>query len=277
MSPDPSYAGSGVPRGWRAPDFDVPREAGLPFLVEHWYLASRTTRYMMVRRFREVLVHADLRAGQRVLDLGCGWAYGTFWARAMGARVAGLDLGLDQLRWARATLEAGGELGLTNANARTLPFRDATFDRAVSVEMMEHVFRPDRPAVLAEIARVVKRGGRIAISTPNSSSPIEAAKRLAVRWPALRRRLPAACFPEAADRAETYHPYRYHHPMSRAELSQRLELAGFRVVGTKRFLWVLKTAPDALLGAGRVAEAMAEAIPLVRRLGATTLVWAERR
>jgi len=273
----PSHWGAGVPRGWRAPDFEVPRDDALPFLVEHWYLATRTTRYMMVRRFREVLTHAAIAPGQRVLDLGCGWAYGTLWAREMGARVSGIDLGLDQLRWARHALADGGGLGLANANARSLPFRDATFDRAVSVEMMEHVFRPDRPAVLAEIARVIKPGGRIAISTPNAASPIEAAKRLAVRWPALRRRLPAACFPEAADDAGAYHPYRYHHPITRDELAHGIEAAGFRVLGTRRFLWVLKTTPDALLGAGRGLEALAEALPLVNRLGATTLVWAERR
>ena len=110
--------------------------------------------------------------------------------------------------------------GLTNANAKSLPFRDASFDRAFSVEMMEHVFRPDREAVLAEIARVLKPGGRLAISTPNSASPIEAAKRFAVRWPTLRRALPSSCFPEATDEASTYHPYRYHHPLPLAELRE---------------------------------------------------------
>src|SRR5262249_23019759 len=161
---------------------------------------------------------------------GCGWAYGTAWAKALGCRVAGIDLGLDQLRWARAALEGGADLGLTQANARALPFRDGTFDRAFSVEMMEHVFRPDRARVLGEIARVLKPGGRLALSTPNPSSPIEAAKRLAVRWPTLRRRLPSSCFPEAADDAGAYHPYRYHHPLPLDELRARLGEAGFEVL-----------------------------------------------
>jgi len=38
----------------------IERREGLPFLVEHWYLGSRTRRYMMVRRFREVLERAAL-------------------------------------------------------------------------------------------------------------------------------------------------------------------------------------------------------------------------
>jgi SAM-dependent methyltransferase len=259
-----------------APEIPIARREGLPYLVEHWYLGSRTRHYMMVRRFREVIAHARLEPGQDVLDLGCGWAYGTLWAREHGCRTAGVDLGLDQLRWARASLPLGDRLGLVQGNAKALPFRDARFDRAISVEMMEHVFRPDRAQVVAEIARVLKRGGRFAISTPNPSSPIEAAKRLAVRWPALRRRLPSSCFPEAADDASSYHPYRYHHPLTLGELRARLAQAGLAVEGARRFLWVPKTLPDGLLAAGRGAEAVAEAVPLVARLGATTLVWGRK-
>jgi 2-polyprenyl-3-methyl-5-hydroxy-6-metoxy-1,4-benzoquinol methylase len=262
---------------WAEPNVEIGARDGLPYLVEHWYLGSPARRYMMVRRFREVLMRADLAPGQRVLDLGCGWAYGTFWARALGCTVAGVDLGMDQLRWARRALDRGDHLGLTNANAKALPFRDRSFDRAFSVEMMEHVFRPDREAVLAEIARVLKPGGRLSISTPNPASPIESVKRLAVRWPALRRSLPSSCFPEAADDAGAYHPYRYHHPLSLAELRTRLAGAGFKVDGACRFLFVAKTLPTFLLAAGRAAEGIAERLPLVNRLGATTLVWATRR
>jgi SAM-dependent methyltransferase len=212
-----------------------------------------------------------------VLDVGCGWAYGTRWARELGCRVAGIDLGHDQLAWARAALDPAGELGLTRANAKALPFRDAAFDRVVSVEMMEHVFRPDRPLVLREIARVLKPGGRVALSTPNPASPIEVAKRLAVRWPSLRRRLPSSCFPEAADDRGSYHPYRYHHPLTLPELREGLAEAGLQPIGARRFLWVMKTLPPALLPAGRAAERVAEAIPGFNSLGATTLVWAVRR
>ena len=232
---------------------------------------------MVVRRFREVLAHARLEPDMRVLDLGCGWAYGTLWASESGARAVGVDLELDQLRWARASLDPARRLGLAQANAANLPFRRAAFDCVVSVEMMEHVFRPDRPRVLAEIARVTRPGGRLAISTPNSASPIEVVKRAAVRWKWLRRSLPSSCFPEAPDDQANYHPYRYHHPIGLAELERGLEEVGFRVEGAKRFLWVMKTLPDLMLPAGRAAEALAESLPLLRGLGATTLIWAVRR
>lgn len=231
---------------------------------------------MVVRRFREVLEHAGLEPGLEVLDLGCGWAYGTHWARVSGCAVAGVDLALDQLRWARAALPDAAGLRLTQANAKALPFPDASFDRVISVEMMEHVFRPDRGRVAAEIARVLKPGGRVSISTPNPWSPIETAKRLAVRVPAIRRRLPSSCFPEATDEPSSYHPYTYHHPLSGNELAGRLRNAGLRVEGMRSFLWIAKTLPDALLGVGQAAEAALEALPLINRFGATTLVWGSK-
>jgi SAM-dependent methyltransferase len=138
------------------------------------------------------------------------------------------------------------------------------------------VYRPDRLRVLSEIARVLRKGGIVALSTPNPTSVIELAKHALMRWPALRRRLPSACFPEATDDPAGYHPYRYHHPVSESELRAGFEAAGLRVLGSKRFLWILKTTPDRWLGAGRSLERAAESLPGVRRLGATTLVWAER-
>ena len=71
--------------------------------------------------------------------------------------------------------------------------------------------------------------------------------------------------------------YRYHHPLPLGELRDRLDRAGFDVHGARRFLWVPKTLPDAMLGVGRATELALEALPVVNRMGATTLVWATKR
>jgi hypothetical protein len=99
---------------------------------------------------------------------------------------------------------------------------------------------------------------------------------VAVAIPALRRALPSACFPEASDTETEYHPYRYHHPLTLSGLSAGLSGAGLRLLGARRFLWVMKTLSDGWFGPARAAEAVAESLPLVRRMGATTLVWAEK-
>ena len=219
----------------------------LPFLVEHWYLGSRTRRYMMVRRFREVLGTRASRPASVCSIWDAAGRTARCWADASGARVAGVDLELDQLRWARGALDPTRRLGLSQANAAALPVPNASIDRAVSVEMMEHVFRPDRPRVFSEIARVLKPGGRLALSTPNPASPIEAVKRCRRALAAgCRRALPSSCFPEAGDDRGAYHPYRYHHPLEpRRVANAGSRRAGFRVEGAKRFLWVMKTMPDA--------------------------------
>jgi ubiquinone/menaquinone biosynthesis C-methylase UbiE len=260
-----------------APQLRIDRKGPLPYLVEYWYLGPAVMRYMVERRFREVLEHADIRPGQRVVEIGCGWGLGLHWARTLGCRVTGIDLSHEQLAWARRNLPDAVGLGLVEANARELPYRDGTFDRVMSVETLEHVFRPDRPRVFAEMARVLKPGGRLALSTPNTISLVEMVKTLATRWPALRRRLPSACFPEAEDDAATYDPTRYHHPPSLAELRLRLREAGFRILGARRFLWVVKVLPDAWCTTGYRLEWLAERIPVMNRLGATTLIWAERQ
>ena len=260
-----------------APEPEIADRTGLPYLVEHWYLGSATRRHMIVRRIREVFERAGFRPGDRLLDMGPGWAFGPYWATRAGARVTGIDLGLDQLQWAQRGLNGDRRFGLVNGNAGALPFRDRAFDAVVSVEMMEHVFRPDRPRVLAEAARVLKPGGTIVLSTPNAHSPIEVAKALLTNWPALRRMLPSSCYPEAADDRGTYHPYRYHHPLTQRDLAAGLAAAGFEVRGVRRFMWVFKTLPAALLPVGRGVERLAEALPLVRRLGATPLIWGVRR
>ncbi len=259
------------------PEPEIADRTALPYLVEHWYLGSPVRRHMIVRRIREVFEHSGFRPGGRLLDLGPGWAFGPYWAAHAGARVTGIDLGLDQLQWAQRSLNRDRRFALVQGNAGALPFPDRTFDAVASVEMMEHVFRPDRPRVLAEAARVLKPGGTIAMSTPNAHSPIELAKVLLTHWPALRRMLPSSCYPEAADDRGTYHPYRYHHPITERDLTDGLTAAGFQVMGVRRFMWVFKTLPPALLPAGRGLERLAEALPLVRRLGATTLVWGVRR
>ena len=117
----------------------------------------------------------DVRAGHRVLDLGCGMGRHTFEALLRGADVVACDLGRAEVTAVRDTIaalaaEAGpGAAGpvmgaAVQGDGARLPFGDAAFDRVIASEVLEHV--PDDQAACAELARVLKPGGRLAVTVP---------------------------------------------------------------------------------------------------------------
>lgn len=107
---------------------------------------------------------ADIRQGQRVLDVACGTGVVAITAAGRGAMVTGLDLTPELLARAKenaAILQM--EVTWIEGDAETLQFPDGTFD--VVLSQFGHMFAP-RPAVaIQEMLRVLRCGGRIAFST----------------------------------------------------------------------------------------------------------------
>lgn len=112
--------------------------------------------------------------GDRFLDLGCGFGRHAFEAARLGARVIALDQAETELKEVRNTFAAmadAGEIdeacfvGTVNGDATCLPFADATFDRVVASEVLEHI--PDDARALSELTRVLRPGGTIAITVPS--------------------------------------------------------------------------------------------------------------
>jgi SAM-dependent methyltransferase len=106
------------------------------------------------------------RQGERVLDLatGTGWASRVIAQRFSGVQVTGADIAEQMLEHARS-LAALQRLAIAyrHADAEQLPFADAEFDALVSTFGVMFAGRPERAA--AEIARVVKPGGRVVLAT----------------------------------------------------------------------------------------------------------------
>jgi SAM-dependent methyltransferase len=114
-----------------------------------------------------------LTPGARVLDLGCGGGRHAFEAWRRGATVVALDRSDAELKEVRNVVGgmlAAGELpdgapgGVVNGNALALPARDASFDAVVASEVLEHVW--DDRGALAELVRVLRPGGRLAVTVP---------------------------------------------------------------------------------------------------------------
>lgn len=114
-----------------------------------------------------------LRAGDRVLDLGCGAGRHAFEIYRRGGHVVALDMDDTELKGVQAVLAAMHEAGEANeaasaaplrGDALALPFADGTFERVVAAEVLEHI--PDDVAAMRELARVLKPGGSIAVTVP---------------------------------------------------------------------------------------------------------------
>ncbi len=97
----------------------------------------------------------SLAAGSRVLDAGAGECqYVSYFA---GHRYAAIDLGIGDAAWNYRALDAIADL-------TAIPFPDACFDACVNIVTLEHVKQP--AAVVAEMARVLKPGGRLLLIVP---------------------------------------------------------------------------------------------------------------
>jgi SAM-dependent methyltransferase len=102
--------------------------------------------------------------GDSLLDVACGTGNASIPAARMGAKVTGLDLTPRLLDIARErAAEAGVEVEWVEGDAEELPFEDASFDAVISV--FGAMFAPDQRKAAAELARVLRPGGRLAVAS----------------------------------------------------------------------------------------------------------------
>jgi len=177
--------------------------------TEEYFSGKRSFFYRLTGGYRDLAVvfdgyAADLRrhvAGGRLLDIGC--AYGFLLRRLEGDfETFGLDVSEHAVEKARS-VATQSQLQVHNI-LEPLPFDHDSFDVVIMTDILEHV--PGAAGILAEVARVCRRGAILYITTPNRNL--------------IRRTL--YCIP---DRLE-------HHTnlLSFAQLGQLLGVAGFETV-----------------------------------------------
>jgi SAM-dependent methyltransferase len=133
---------------------------------------EKTARYDGLAEWYDAFIHSvDLTAVEldslerllgegpgRCLDLGCGTGIALPVLSRLGWSIVGVDVSTDQLAVARARAdEIGAEL--LEADASRLPFGDASFDAVASI--LTHTDFEDASAAFAEVARVLRPGGRL--------------------------------------------------------------------------------------------------------------------
>lgn len=115
-----------------------------------------------------VLDSADVGSGQAVLDVCCGPGMLTAAALSRGAKATGIDFSAEVVALARSKVP---DADFQKGDAQSLPFADNTFDSVICGFGIIHVPEPQR--ALSEMHRVLKPGGRVAVSVweaPNSDN-----------------------------------------------------------------------------------------------------------
>lgn len=111
--------------------------------------------------------------GTSVIDVGCGAGRHSFEAYRRGADVIAFDQNAAELADVDTMLQAMGQAGEAPASAKAqvvvgdalaLPYPDDTFDCVIASEILEHI--PDDESVIAELIRVLKPGGSLAVTVP---------------------------------------------------------------------------------------------------------------
>jgi ubiquinone/menaquinone biosynthesis C-methylase UbiE len=108
--------------------------------------------------FADALDAVGVTAGTDVLDIGCGSGLALSMAAQHGARVSGIDIAPTLLAVARERVPDGD---LREGGLDSLPFADQSFDAVLSINALQ--FAADPAAALAEVHRVLRAGGRLAI------------------------------------------------------------------------------------------------------------------
>ncbi|MES2317790.1 MAG: cyclopropane-fatty-acyl-phospholipid synthase family protein [Pseudomonadota bacterium] len=117
-------------------------------------------------KYRSILNQLQVKPGDKVLEIGCGWGgFAELAAREGQVHVTGLTLSRQQLAYAQARLDKAGLAGMTDL--RLCDYRDSTgqYDAIASIEMFEAVGESYWSSYFECIARSLKPGGRACVQT----------------------------------------------------------------------------------------------------------------
>ncbi len=119
-----------------------------------------------IAKYDRLLRLLDLKPGQHVLEIGCGWGgFAEYAATTYGLRVTGLSLSREQLAWARDRVKGTPAEALTEFRYQDYRDIQGQYDGIVSIEMLEAVGETWWPTYFQTVRKALKPGARAAIQT----------------------------------------------------------------------------------------------------------------
>ena len=118
-------------------------------------------------KVRRALNAVGVKAGDRVLEIGCGWgALAEMASTGFTASVVGVTLSTEQLQFAQERMQRLGVTGSTDLRLQDYrDIKDAPFDAICSIEMVEAVGREYWPTYFATVARLLKPGAKACVQS----------------------------------------------------------------------------------------------------------------
>ena len=125
---------------------------------------ARELEAAQTAKYRAIAEKAGLRGGDHVLEIGCGWGgFAEIAARDYGCSVTGLTISEEQAAFARERMHRAGLADRVSIELRDYRTLDGTYDRVVSIEMLEAVGHRFLPVYFGTIDEVLAPDGRAVI------------------------------------------------------------------------------------------------------------------
>jgi 2-polyprenyl-3-methyl-5-hydroxy-6-metoxy-1,4-benzoquinol methylase len=254
-------------------------EENQAFMFFKWYKEKKIMRWIEYNRRNEYLVKlVSPVPGQKILDVGCAWGYSPMRLDSMGVFAYGIDVDKPAIEFGKKLAEYNGyKIDLRYSNARTLPFADEYFDGIICAETMEHIPWEERLTVLQEMKRVLKKGSKIVLSTPNPYGTAEIGKWIIEKIPFLRRRLSASyrSYPrsytfDTGDRMVDLLVFR-------KDLKSYIRKLNLKLLRVDHIVFILKIIPDWLFYPSALLETVLESIPFLRDFASTSVYLIQKK
>jgi len=220
-----------------------------------WGWGSPAGQIRANRRAEYFIQLGNIRAGRKVLELGCGYGEFTRRVASTGADITAIDISPDLLEFATERIK-NKAVRFQIQNVEKMDFEDESFDAVFGSSILHHLNL--KPALL-EIYRVLRKGGRIVFTEPNMLNPqiwlernIRAIRRLTYTSP-----------DETA--------------FTKWNLEKELLNHGFKNVIIKTFDFLHPLTPKKLIHSIFNIGNVIEKIPLVKEIAGSLLIHASKR